>query len=356
MKKGSWPSAFGICSLRAWEGDANPFSVGSGLVCCEYFFPLFSLSLPGSGSRDGASMREWGLSVQMLPGEAEVPTPCRKWGLTEPGWGLRKWQQGWSRDDGRGEAKWGGPGMEGGHLFLEPWLGGGVYCKALFTPRAEWIKWPCLLSVSWMDGTGRGGRGGCIIVNSAIYNFFFFFFFLIIFSPATHCCRDKRIKGETLFLPFPISAVYSKSPGRSLLGWKCQTTELWMRCRAWSCCSWPHSFPKFFPMGWDLSPQGSECPFPRGTIGHNKTFATTIGWFPFCTWIDAAAWPLLPHTGTLFPGNSNIQEWLLTSLQFLGAELKPSLKDPTLQQTTCSWCQLHGDILVQVLIMVCFTF
>jgi len=32
----------------------------------------------------------------MLPGEAEVPTPSRKRGLTEPGRRVRKWQQGWT--------------------------------------------------------------------------------------------------------------------------------------------------------------------------------------------------------------------------------------------------------------------
>jgi len=59
-----------------------------------------------------------GPSVQMLLGEAEVPTPSRKWGLTEPGRGLRKWQQGWTpvaNDPGMmGEKKQrGGPRLVG---------------------------------------------------------------------------------------------------------------------------------------------------------------------------------------------------------------------------------------------------
>lgn len=121
-------------------------------------------------------------------------------------------------------------------------------------------------------GEGWGWGGVLLLIlpfttSSSSPPFFKFFFS----SPTTHCCRDKRIKGETLFLPFPISAVFSKSPGRNLLGWKCQATELWMRCRARSCCSWPHFFPKSFSLGWDLSPRGSECPFPGGTTGQ-QTF------------------------------------------------------------------------------------
>lgn len=76
-----------------------------------------------------------------------------------------------------------------------------------------------LFIVGLLNGHRQRGEGwGCIIVNSAIYNFFFFFF-LILFPP-THCFCDKRIKGETLFLPFPISAVLSKSPGGNLVGMK----------------------------------------------------------------------------------------------------------------------------------------
>lgn len=86
-------------------------------------------------------MRKWGLSVQMLPGEAEVPTPGRKRGLTEPGWGCGSGSRAGPGMMGEEKPSKGGPRPgEGGTSILGekggPWLGG-FYCKALFTPRAE---------------------------------------------------------------------------------------------------------------------------------------------------------------------------------------------------------------------------
>lgn len=138
-----------------------------------------------------------------------------------------------------------------------------------------------------------------------------------IFFPTTHCCQDKRIRGETLFLPFSISAVFSKSPDRRLLGWKCQATEVCTRCRAWSCCCSPHTLPNSLSTvmwtKWDTP--HTPTPELRGSLtqrGHKDTnhpFTTTIGW-TLCPWMEAASWPEISHTGPLFPGNKNIQATL----------------------------------------------
>lgn len=100
--------------------------------------------------------------MQMLPREAEVPTPSRKRGPTEPGWGLRKWQQGWSRDDGRGEAKRGGPGEEGGTSILGekggPCLGGFIVRLCLHPELNESNDLVYCRSPEWTQAEG-GGMG-----------------------------------------------------------------------------------------------------------------------------------------------------------------------------------------------------
>lgn len=90
-------------------------------------FSLFPLSLwigrPPRG-RVAAGMRKQGCPCRCWLGEAEVPTPSRKRGLTKPGRGRRKREQGWmpaAADPGmKGEEKQmgrGGGGVVGGDIY-----------------------------------------------------------------------------------------------------------------------------------------------------------------------------------------------------------------------------------------------
>lgn len=110
---------------------------------------------------------------------------------------LRKWQQGWSRDDGRGEAKAGGSRPRGGDIYSWRKRGALVVCvcgegfivKLCLHPELnESNDLVYCRSPEWTaQGEGGGmGMGGCIIVNSAIYNFFFFFFFFFLFFFSHH--------------------------------------------------------------------------------------------------------------------------------------------------------------------------
>lgn len=65
--------------------------------------------------------------------------------------------------------------------------------------------------------------------------------------------------------------------------------------------------PKIISHGVTPVPTGHRVSLPRGAIGHNKPFATTVGWIPPCPWTDTAVWPQLSHAGTSFPGNNHIQ-------------------------------------------------
>lgn len=193
VKKGSRPQAFGICSPWAREGHANHFIVGSGLFYF-FFFSSFSLSLSLDQEptlRQCCCRHEKaGPSVQMLPREAEVPTPSRKRGLTEPGRGLRKWQQGWTpaaTDPGMmGEEKRRGGPRRGGEASIlrekgGPRWGDFIVRLCLHPKPNESNDLVYCRSPEWTaEGEGGGmGRGGLIlllILPFTISSSSFFFF------------------------------------------------------------------------------------------------------------------------------------------------------------------------------------
>lgn len=168
-------------------------------------------------------MRKWGRPCRCCPGKPKFPH--------QVGSGASR-----SRDGDCGSGSRAGPGMmgeekpsggapawRGGHLFLEkkggPGWGGFIVRLCLHPELNESNDLVYCRPPEWTAQGEEGGMGmgGIVLLlilpftTSSSSSFLFFF-------PIAHCCHDKRIKGETLFLPFPISAVFSKSPGRSLLG------------------------------------------------------------------------------------------------------------------------------------------